>query len=243
MREVSTATGASVIAATGYHRDAHYRAGNWVLDASDDLLLERMLTDLREGMHPNNWEGADEALDQARAGVIKCGASYQHISGNERRRLEAAAEAARQCGVAVVVHAEVGTVGDEIADVLAGGGAAADQVVLAHMDRNPDAELHADLLSRGMFMVYDTPGRIKYQPDSALLTLIENVLDAGFGGQILLGLDLGRREYWRAYGGGPGLGYLMERFVPRLQRRIGADAVRRLLVDNPARAFALRRPA
>jgi predicted metal-dependent phosphotriesterase family hydrolase len=34
--------------------------------------------------------------------------------------------------------------------------------------------------------------------------------------------------------------YLMATFVPRLERRIGAEAVRRILVDNPAHFFALR---
>jgi predicted metal-dependent phosphotriesterase family hydrolase len=37
--------------------------------------------------------------------------------------------------------------------------------------------------------------------------------------------------------------YLMERFVPRLERRIGADATRRILIENPARAFSLVSPA
>jgi phosphotriesterase-related protein len=240
MREVSVSTGAPIIAATGYHRDAHYRSGSWVLEAPDEVLLHRMVADLRDGMHPTNWDGPDSELDSARAGVIKCGASYQHMSANERRRLEAAAEAARTCGVAVVTHSEVGTCGDEIADVLIGGGLAPDQVVLAHMDRNADAEWHAELLARGIYFVYDTPGRIKYQADSVLLKLIEDVVAAGFGGQIMLGLDLGRREYWRTHGGGPGLRYLMDRFVPRLEKRIGAEAVRRMLVDNPARVYALR---
>jgi phosphotriesterase-related protein len=240
MREVSERTGAPIIAATGYHRDAHYRPGSWVLEASDVVLLDRMVADLRDGMHPDDWEGTDVQLDSARAGVIKCGASYQHISSNEHRRLEAAAEAARTCGVAVVTHAEVGTCGDEIADILMSGGLAPDQVVLAHMDRNPDAEWHVELLSRGIYMVYDTPGRMKYQPDSALLDLIEAVVNAGFASQIMLGLDLGRREYWRALGGGPGLRYLMNRFVPRLEKRVGAHVVRRMLVDNPAHAYSLR---
>ncbi len=240
MRQVAERTGAPIIAATGFHRDAHYRPGNWVLDASAELLLERMVADLREGMHPTDWDDASRPLGEARAGVIKVGGSYQHLSANERRRLDAAAEAARTCGVAVVTHTEVGTCGDLIFDVLTAGGVGADQVVLAHMDRNPDPEWHRELLSRGLFLVYDTPGRIKYQPDSTLIALVEDVVEAGFGGQIMLGLDLGRREYWRAHGGGPGLGYLMGTFVPRLEKRIGAEAVRRILVDNPARAFALR---
>ena len=41
------------------------------------------------------------------------------------------------------------------------------------------------------------------------------------------------------YGGGPGLTYLMGTFVPRLRTRIGEDAVRMILVDSPARAFAM----
>ena len=44
------------------------------------------------GMHPRDWED-DSPPDPARAGVIKMGASYQHISPGERRRLEAAAAA------------------------------------------------------------------------------------------------------------------------------------------------------
>lgn len=241
MRQVSEQTGAPIIAATGFHRDAHYRQGHWVLDATDDVLLARMLADLREGMHPTDWEtDAGATLDTARSGVIKVGASYQHVSAQERRRLEAAIEAARLTGVAIVCHTEVGTCGDEIADAVAGAGVGLERLVLAHMDRNPDAELHRELLARGLLLVYDTPGRIKYQPDSVLLDLIADVVAAGYGGQVMLGLDLGRREYWSSHGGGPGLGYLMEKFVPRLERRIGAQAVRRVLVDNPAQAFAIR---
>ena len=240
LRRVSAATGAQIIAATSYHRDAHYRPGHWVLDATDELLFERMLADLEVGMHPADWTDASPPPDTARAGVIKVGASYQHVSTQERRRLVAATEAARLSGVAIVCHTEVGTCGGEIADTVDRAGIALDQLVLAHMDRNPDADVHSELLGRGVYLVYDTPGRIKYQPDSVLIELIDDMLTAGFGAQLLLGLDLGRSEYWRSYGGGPGLGYLMETFVPRLERRIGADAVRVMLVDNPARAFAVR---
>ena len=64
---------------------------------------------------------------------------------------------------------------------------------------------------------------------------------AGHLGRILLGLDLGQRDYFRAYGGGPGLAYLMEAFVPRLRRRIGDAAVDVILVANAASAFAMSR--
>jgi phosphotriesterase-related protein len=110
MRRVSQETGLPVIAATGYHRDAHYPAGHWVHAAPIEILADRVIADLTLGMHPRDWEGdAGLPLDVARAGAIKAGASYQRISRGEHRRLEAAAAGSRAAGVAILVHAEIGT--------------------------------------------------------------------------------------------------------------------------------------
>lgn len=243
LRALSEATGVAVIGATGYHRDAHYPAGHWVYDAPVELLAERIVADLEAGMHPANWTDPAAPPDPARAGAIKAGASYQRISDAERRRLEAAAIGSRRTGAAILVHAEVGTCGHEIVDLLTDAGVAPGRIILAHMDRNPDAELHAEIASRGVALEYDTVGRIKYRPDSQLLDLIGAMVEAGHGDRIMLGMDLGRREYLRAYGGGPGMRYLMDAFVPRLRRRIGDEATYAILVDNPARAYALAEPS
>lgn len=238
MRRVAQATGANVVAASGYHRDAHYPAGHWVHDASVEVLAERIVRDIEVGMHPRDWVD-DAEPDAARAGVIKAGASYHHVSPSERRRLEATAAAVLRTGAATVVHTEIGTLGHEIVDLLTHLGVPAQRIVLAHLDRNPDPELHIELAARGVTLEYDTVGRIKYRPDSELLALIEAVVAAGHLEQVMLGLDLGRRDYLQAYGGGPGMRYLMEAFVPRLRRRIGTEAVETILVANPARAFAV----
>lgn len=239
MRAASEASGVPVIAASGYHRDAHYPAGHWVHDASVETLTERIVTDLTEGMHPADWNDPSLPLDPARAGAIKGGASYHHASPSERRRLEAIAAASVRTGAAVLVHTEIGTFGHELVDLLEGHGVAPSRVLLAHLDRNPDAELHAEIAARGVTLEYDTMGRTKYHPDSVVLDLIEAVVARGHLDRIVLGLDLGRRESFRAYGGGPGMRHLLATFVPRLRRRIGDDAVERILVANPARAFAL----
>ena len=228
MREVSERTGVHIIAATGYHRDAHYPDGHWVRTATVEHLADRILADLRDGM-----EG-----DAARAGLIKAGASYQHVSADEERRLIAAAMGSKAMGAAILVHTEIGTCGHEIVDLLLRQGVAPDRIILAHLDRNPDLELHREIAERGVWLEYDTPGRIKYRPDSQLLDLIE----AGRQDRMLLGLDLGQRDYFRAYGGGPGLGYLVSVFVPRLRKRVGERVVQQILVDNPARAFAMASP-
>lgn len=239
LRAVSEATGLHIVGATGFHRDAHYPDDHWVHEASVDLLAERVVADLVDGMHPGDWLDPSAPLDDARAGVIKVGASYHRASDGERRRLEAAAIGSLRGGVAILVHTEIGTFGHEILDILGSHGVAPDRVVLGHMDRNPDAELHAEIAARGAWLEYDTIGRTKYRPDSEILDLIEAVAGAGHLDRLMLGLDMGRRSMLTAYGGGPGIRYLMDRFVPRLRRRIGDDAVGRILVANPARAFAL----
>jgi phosphotriesterase-related protein len=239
MRAVAEATGIQIVAATGYHRDAHYPDGHWVRKASVEVLAERILTDLQQGMHPDDWLGS-APLDSARAGVIKAGASYQRISPLEERRLEAAAAGSLQTGAPILVHTEIGTCAHEIIDLLTRNGVRADRIILAHLDRNPDFELHSEVAQRGVKLEYDTPGRIKYRPDSELLDLIEAMVDAGHANAVMLGLDLGQKDYFRAYGGGPGLPYLMQTFVPRLRKRVAPPADRMILVDNPADAFAWR---
>jgi phosphotriesterase-related protein len=239
LRAVAESTGVAIIAATGYHRDAHYPVGHWVHDASVEVLADRIVADLTRGMHPADWEGDHAAADGARAGAIKAGASYHVITPGERRRLEAAAIGSRASGAAVLVHAEVGTAGHEIVDALEAGGMTPDRIILSHMDRNPDFDLHAELAARGVTLEYDTLGRTKYHPDSTLLDLIGAMVEAGHGDRLMLGCDLGRRDYFRSYGGGPGMAYLMTTFVPRLRGRIGHTATEAILVTTPARVYAL----
>lgn len=239
LRAVADATGVAIVAASGYHRDAHYPAGHWVHDATVETLADRILADLRIGMHPADWNDLSLPPDPARAGAIKGGASYHHISASERRRLEAIAGASAATGAAILVHSEIGTAAHQIIDLLEAAGARPGRIALAHLDRNPDAELHAEIAARGITLEYDTIGRTRYHPDSVVLDLVEAVAAAGHLDRIMLGLDLGGRDSFRAYDGGPGLRYLMTAFAPRLRRRLGGDAATRILVANPARFYAL----
>lgn len=229
LRAAAEASGVTVIGATGYHRDAHYAVGDWVFAASENELAERVIADIREGMDGSS----------VRAGVIKGGASLDGPSAAEQRRLASIAAAAGATGAAVVVHTEAGTGGPGIVKLLTREGLVADRITLAHLDRNPDRALHTSLAGAGVNLVYDTIGREKYGPDSARIDLIVDMVEAGFGNQLMLGLDLGRRSYHRSYGGNPGLRHLMTSFVPALRQRVAEAAVQAMLVANPARILAM----
>lgn len=239
LAQVSRDTGVQIVAATGYHRDAHYRADHWVARATRDQLFGAIVSDIQDGIDAADWSTPFRERTGVRAGIIKAGASYHRISASERLRLELCAAAAVETGVPLAVHTEVGTAGHEILDVAATAGLSAARVLLAHLDRNPDADLHAELVERGATLVYDTVGRTKYRPESTLIDLVAEMVERGHGTHLTVGTDVGRKTTLRAYGGGPGMDVLGREFLPRLERRIGAEAVRLLLVDNPARFLAL----
>jgi 5-phospho-D-xylono-1,4-lactonase len=218
---VARASGLHIVAATGLHRDAHYTADDAYRTTTVESLSARFVEELA-----------------ARCGVIKAGASYHHVTPFEEKALEAAAAAYARTGAPVCVHTQHGTMGLALVERLAALGVQPRSVILAHVDRNPDAGEHAETASTGATLQLDGPGRAKYWPDSTILQLIAELAERGHAERLLLGGDVGRRGMLRAYGGGPGLDYVFARFKPRLERELGCDLSEQIFVTNPARAFA-----
>ena len=213
LRAVSEATGVHIVASTGVHREAHYAADDPIRSLD---LVDRFVADIAAG-----------------SGAIKIGADYHRLSAFEQSVFSAAVEAHTRTGAPVLVHTELGTHGEVILERLAGVAGP----VLAHLDRNPDAALHAELAAAGAYLEYDGPGRAKYWPDSTILQLIADVAELGHADRILCGGDLAGRHMSRAHGGGPGMDYVFARFKPRLERELGVELSQRIFVENPARAF------
>ncbi len=221
LAHVSRETGLHVVAATGLHRDAHYTADDPYRTMPVDELTRRFVEELR-----------------ARCGIVKAGASYHHLTAFEEKAFAAVAAAHVEIGAPVCVHTQHGTMGLAIVERLQSLGVPPTAVILAHVDRNPDAAEHGETADAGATLQLDGPGRTKYWPDSTILQLIADLAERGHADRLLLGGDTGRRGMMRAYGGGPGLDYVFARFRPRLERELGADLAQRIFVANPARAFA-----
>lgn len=218
---VARATGLHVVASTGLHRDAHYSADDPLRVEPADALADRFAADVGD-----------------RCGAIKIGASYHRLTPFEQKTFAAAAAAHGRTGAPVCVHTEHGTMGLGIVERLRALGVPPPSVILAHLDRNPDAGEHAETADAGAWLQLDGPGRTKYWPDSTILRLIADLAERGHADRLLLGGDTGRASMMRSYGGGPGLDYVFARFRPRLERELGAGLSEQIFVANPARAFA-----
>ena len=220
-----------LIVVTGHHKGRH--AASHVAGKSPDEVAAESVRELTDGI-----DGT-----ATKAGAIKAGTSLNEILPEEETVLRAAARAHLATGAPITTHTERGTMALEQIAVLREEGVDPSRVILGHMDFKLDDEAYLrSVIETGAFVSFDQISKTKYASDEARAAMVKMLVDAGHGEQLLLSGDLARKSYLRAYGGGPGLAYLVERF-PLLLMEAGLDApmVRRLLVDNPARALTIRR--
>jgi 5-phospho-D-xylono-1,4-lactonase len=228
IREVAERVGnVHIVATAGYNRP--WYMGRWLFAVSEDDMVRDTVRDLQVGI-----DGTD-----IKAGLIKAGSEYNAFNDAARKLFRVAARAFAETGAPVVTHTTGGTMGMEQIDFLVSSGVPAHRVALSHMDRNVDAAEHARIAEHGAYLGYDCFGKAKYGPDEALVALIRSMIDRGHGQRLLIGNDLGRPSYWRSYGGGPGLDFVLTRFVPRLEHSGFSRAeIDMLLIDNPRRFLA-----
>jgi 5-phospho-D-xylono-1,4-lactonase len=240
LREISEHTGVHVIATTGFHKSCYYDDTHWLHRYDIDTITDLLVDEIVDGMDVNGLNGPHIVRSSARAGVIKIATEYHRFGRGVRRLLSAVACAHAGTGVPIATHCDKATMAEELLDALDADGVPASAVVLGHIDHDPDPARLTALARRGAFLCFDMPGRTKYGPDSDIVGLIAALAEAGHGGQLLLGSDLARRSYWHSLGGGPGLSYLLDRFLPRLQAEGLGEIGWAALTTNAHRAFAIR---
>ncbi|MFF4301416.1 phosphotriesterase [Streptomyces sp. NPDC001601] len=224
---LSRSTGVHVLCATGLHQAAHYAPE--LLGGLRGRLAEVFVRELTEGIGTSG----------VRAGLVKVAGGFHHLDAHARWTMTAAAEAHHATGAPVAVHLELGTGALDVLDLLCGElDVPADRVILGHLNRSPDLVVQRQAAASGCWLAFDGPSRANHATDWRMPEAVRALAEAGFGDRLLLGGDTVVREA-RSVDGGPGMPYLLRRVRVRLEAELGAEAVDRILVDNPARAFAV----
>lgn len=224
---LSRETGVHVVAATGLHQAVHYDEGT--LKGLRHRLADVFVSELTEGIGTSG----------VRAGLVKVAGGFHALDAHARWTMTAAAEAHHATGVTIAVHLELGTGALDVLDLLCGGlGVPPHRVVLGHLNRSPDLVLHRQAAESGCYLAFDGPSHAHHATDWRMPDAVRALADAGFGDRLLLGADTTTAAA-RSVCGGPGMPYLLRRLRPRLVRTVGEDLVRRVLTQNPGRAFAV----
>lgn len=229
MANASKLAGVHVIACTGW---MNQDSGMTDIEnhLSIDDMAEIMLRDIKVGMNGTS----------IKPGWVKCGTSYNHITKNEEKVIRAGARVAKETGLCLHSHTTTGTMGIEILDILEEENFDLNRMILAHIDRFPDLWYHRKLLERGAYLIYDGPGKAKYYPDQLRVDLLKQLVKDGFGDQIMLSNDMGRRSHHSVYGFGPGFKFIPTKFLPRLiEEGIPEEQVHKFMYENPARIYQM----
>jgi len=239
LAEISRRTGVQIVAPTGLHLAMYYPDDHWSQILSLEALAERFIDDVVEGIDADDYHGATIRRTEHRAGVIKVAGGRTALGAHEVKVFEAAAVAHLETGVPILTHCTDGTAALEQVRLLTDAGVPPEAIILSHTDKIVDRGYHREILSSGVFVEYDQAFRWPAGADNGTLALLDWMLDDGLGDRLMLGLDAARRGYWSAYGGGPGMAFLLGVFSERMAAAgITAEAWHRIFVDNPARAFA-----
>ena len=232
MAQLSQETGVHLICCTGYLCESQCDMSVWVGNKTVEQLAEQMIQEITVGMDGTQYK----------AGWIKCGTSYNYISDREERVLRAAARASKETGVPVHTHTSTGTMGLEQIEILESEGLDLSHLVLAHVDRNPDYWYHKKMLEKGVYLIYDGPGKAKYYPDSVRVDLLKRLTQDGYADRLMLSNDMGKRSHHTVYGKGPGWQWIKQRFLPRLlDEGFSQETLDLFMIRNPARFYTMYR--
>ena len=238
LARIARATGLNVVMGTGYYVDASHPA-DMDRRTVDDLARE-MIADVTAGV-------GDTGI---RAGLIgEIGTTYPWTE-NERKVLRAAIATQRETGAPLMIHP--GRHPDmpmQLAEFVRKEGGELSRTIMCHICRTiSDVRAVIDLAQTGIWLEYDLFGMensfYPYNPsfdmpnDGGRMAHVLALIAAGHRDQILMSHDIAYKTSLVKYGG-YGYHHLLVNVVPRLRAKGIDDAgLRRLVVDNPARAFA-----
>lgn len=233
LRQLSIMSGVQIVACTGYHLPKYYPPDYWLWKADAESVYAFFCREINEALDETR---ADDT--PVRAGFIKI-AFEEDVTLTPAHLLDAVAQCARETGASVEIHTEKGADAEAIVHQFLNRGLSAQQLVLCHMDKRPDIGLHRELCQQGVMLEYDTFFRPKYEPERHAWKLVEQLVEEGLDGQVVLATDLADPALWRRLGSGLGLTGFPRQIILRLQSMaFDPETIDRLVGGNIARRLS-----
>jgi phosphotriesterase-related protein len=238
LARIARRTGLNIVMGAGYYVHASHPP-DMDRRSVDDLGRE-MIADITIGVGDSG----------VHAGLIGEIGTTSPWTENEKKVLRAAIVAQRATGAPLMIHpGRHPKMPMELAEFVQKEGGDLQRTIMCHICRTiADVGAVIDLAQTGIWLEYDLFGLensyYPYNPsfdmpnDGGRMAHVLALMAAGHQEQLLLSHDIAYKTSLVAYGG-YGYHHLLVNVVPRLRAK-GVDdlGLRRLLVENPARAFA-----
>ena len=234
LRRLASRTGVQIVMGCGWYRGPYYPAEALIDRRSVDSLADELVSEFEHGVGETGIQ----------PGIIgEIGTDKPWISALEERVHRAAARAAIRTGMTVTTHGVQSAVGEAQLDIFLSEGVDPGRVVIGHADSWPDLDHYLAILDRGANLQFDFLGHrfdpVDEQREPRIIELIVELLERGYGAQILLSQDV-CHDMQLKVNGGFGYTYLQQHFLPALRTAaVGEGELERIMVENPRRILTL----
>ncbi|MEO8638496.1 MAG: phosphotriesterase-related protein [Chloroflexota bacterium] len=233
LRRLSARCGVQLVMGCGWYRGAYYPAEAQIDRRPVDELAAELVVEFREGVRGTGIH----------PGIIgEIGTDKPWVSATEERVHRAAARAARATGMAISTHSVMSPVGLAQLRIFEEEGVDPGRVVIGHADSYPVLDHYLAILDRGANLEFDFIGQRFATEEAAeprLVELIVELLERGYGTQLLLSQDVCHNSQLRA-NGGFGYAYLQQHFLPTLRTAAVAEGeIAQMTIDNPRRILTI----
>ncbi len=226
LKRLSKVSGIHLLTNTGLYKEPYLPS--WALEAPAEALADRWVAEWREGIDHTG----------IKPGFVKIAVNPGPLIPVQQRIVRAAALTHLDTGLLVASHTGHAVAAHQSLDIVEAVGMDPARYVIVHANNIEDLAQHVELARRGAWLEYDG-----LRPDSMdwHAHFVTEMLDRGYGAQILISQDAG----WYHVGepkGGNVVPYtlLWDDFLPMLRERgVDETTLKMLLVDNPQRALEI----
>jgi phosphotriesterase-related protein len=233
LRRLAMRTGVQLVMGTGWYREAYYPVEALIDRRSVDDLAGELIREFTDG-------AAGSGVHPGILGEI--GTDKPWVSALEERVHRAVARAARETGMAISTHAVMSPVGQAQLRIFEEEGVDPARVVIGHADSYQVLDHYLAILDRGANLQFDFLGQrflTEEAEEPRLVQLIVELLERGYGSQILLSQDVCHNRQLKI-NGGFGYTYLQQHFLPTLRTAaVGEGEIRQMTIDNPRRILTV----
>jgi phosphotriesterase-related protein len=237
LAEVSIRSKVNIIAPTGIHLAMYYPPNHWRYHLNEDELTDLFIKDVEEGIDEYDYGCPVIKRTKHKAGLVKLATGDEPITPHQEKIFHAVVNTHRQTGVPILTHTNAGKHAIAQANLFYKLGADLQHVVLSHVDKRNDLGYHKDLMQTGVYVEYDSHFRWKAGEENLTYKLLEHFLP-DHANRIVLGMDMARNTYWKAYGGKPGLSFLLTTFRNDLENMGLIKYYEQMLFNNPQQLYS-----
>lgn len=226
LRIIAREADINVVCITGFHKQEHLP--KW-FDELDDAEVSHVLIDeIEDGI----------GYSHVKPGAIKIGTSLNEITPSEHRSIRLCGTVARDFGLPMITHCDKGTMGLEQIKLLGEIGVSPERICLSHVDLALDVDYLKRICDTGAYISLDHVGRDLSSHDHERIDMLAELIRSGYGDHVCLAGDMGKKDYFRSYGGKPGLDYILTDFRRYALEKIGDAGFDRMVTDNPHHVLA-----